>query len=376
MSHELRTPLNAIIGYSEMVEEELRDREGDPLLPDVEKIEAAGRHLLALINDVLDLSKIEAGKMELLAESFAIDAMVEDVASTIRPLVSRNGNTLRIDVPPGAGVMRTDLTRLRQVLLNLLSNASKFTDKGTVTLRVRRERPDEVVFEVTDTGIGMTPEQIARLFEAFTQAEASTARRFGGTGLGLVISRHFCRMMGGDVAVTSESGTGSTFTVRLPATLAEQHDAVALTTPDVPADAACVLVIDDDATARALLRRHLTKAGYRVEEAADGRTGLERARDLRPRAITLDVMMPGMDGWAVLAALKADPLVAHIPVVMATILDERRLGFSLGASDYLTKPIDQKRLLAAVERGWREDEAEALMTEIHGLVAAGTPHAG
>jgi CheY-like chemotaxis protein len=164
--------------------------------------------------------------------------------------------------------------------------------------------------------------------------------------------------------------------VRLPATLAEQHDAVALTTPDVPADAACVLVIDDDATARALLRRHLTKAGYRVEEAADGRTGLERARDLRPRAITLDVMMPGMDGWAVLAALKADPLVAHIPVVMATILDERRLGFSLGASDYLTKPIDQKRLLAAVERGWREDEAEALMTEIHGLVAAGTPHAG
>jgi PAS domain S-box-containing protein len=405
MSHELRTPLNAIIGYSEMVEEELRDRAADPLLPDVEKIEAAGRHLLALINDVLDLSKIEAGKMELLAETFAVGAMVEDVASTVRPLVSRNGNVLRVEVAPDAGAMHTDLTRMRQVLLNLLSNASKFTEKGTITLRVRREREHEVVFDVRDTGIGMTQTQIARLFEAFTQAEATTSKRFGGTGLGLVISRHFCRMMGGDVGVTSEPGAGSTFTVRVPATLPEHDGAVAEAVPVVPSDAPCVLVIDDDAVARSLLRRHLAKAGYRVEEAADGRTGLERARALRPQVITLDVMMPGMDGWAVLAALKADPLLADTPVLMATILDERRLGFSLGASEYLTKPIDRQRLLAAVERvaartpgatvpvvaddegtrtvlrrtlegaGWRVDDAEALVTEIRELVAARAPRA-
>jgi PAS domain S-box-containing protein len=405
MSHELRTPLNAIIGYSEMVEEELRDRAADPLLPDVEKIEAAGRHLLALINDVLDLSKIEAGKMELLAETFAVGAMVEDVASTVRPLVSRNGNVLRVEVAPDAGAMHTDLTRMRQVLLNLLSNASKFTEKGTITLRVRREHEHEVVFDVRDTGIGMTQAQIARLFEAFTQAEATTSKRFGGTGLGLVISRHFCRMMGGDVGVTSEPGAGSTFTVRVPATLPEHDGAVAEAVPVVPSGAPCVLVIDDDAVARSLLRRHLAKAGYRVEEAADGRTGLERARALRPQVITLDVMMPGMDGWAVLAALKADPLLADTPVLMATILDERRLGFSLGASEYLTKPIDRQRLLAAVERvaartpgatvpvvaddegtrtvlrrtlegaGWRVDDAEALVTEIRELVAARTPRA-
>jgi PAS domain S-box-containing protein len=405
MSHELRTPLNAIIGYSEMVEEELRDRDSDPLLPDIEKIEAAGRHLLSLINDVLDLSKIEAGKMELLAESFAIGAMVEDVASTVRPLISRNGNVLDIDVPAGAGAMHTDLTRVRQVLLNLLSNASKFTDKGSITLRVRRETEGSVVFEVRDTGIGMTPEQVARLFEAFTQAEASTSRRFGGTGLGLVISRHFCRMMGGDVAVASEAGGGSTFTVTLPAKLPERVVPAVEAGEAASAGAPCVLIIDDDATARTLLRRHLAKAGYRVEEAADGRTGLERARALRPQVITLDVMMPGMDGWAVLDALKADPMLADTPVVMATILDERRLGLSLGASDYITKPIDRQRLLAAVERvaarrpdvtepaagvdgvslmaetetlegaGWRVEQAETLAAEIRELVSARAPHA-
>jgi CheY-like chemotaxis protein/nitrogen-specific signal transduction histidine kinase len=366
MSHELRTPLNAIIGYSEMVEEELRDRAADPLLPDVEKIEAAGRHLLALINDVLDLSKIEAGKMELLAETFAVGAMVEDVASTVRPLVSRNGNVLRVEVAPDSGAMHTDLTRMRQVLLNLLSNASKFTERGTITLRVRREHEHEVVFDVSDTGIGMTREQIARLFEAFTQAEASTSKRFGGTGLGLVISRHFCRMMGGDVEVTSEAGVGSTFSIRLPARLPEHIVPAVETEAEAPSDAPCVLVIDDDPAARALLRRHLAKAGYRVEEAADGRSGLERARALLPHAITLDVMMPGMDGWAVLEEIKTDPLLADTPVVMATILDERHLGLSLGASEYLTKPIDRQRLLAAVENA---------AVEIRELVAARTPRA-
>ena len=352
MSHELRTPLNAIIGYSEMVQEEMGDRGGDALLSDVEKIERAGRHLLSLINDVLDLSKIEAGKMDLLPESFAIAAVIEDVAATVRPLVSRNGNTLNIEMPADPGHMHSDLTRVRQVLLNLLSNASKFTENGIITLRVARDREDEVLFEVRDSGIGMTPEQLSRLFEAFTQAEASTSRRFGGTGLGLTISRHFCRMMGGEISVTSASGEGSTFTVRLPASLEQPVPTAdsAAVMPVVAADAPCVLVIDDDANARSLLRRSLAKAGYRVEEAVDGRSGLERARMVRPDVITLDVMMPGMDGWAVLAEIKADPMLAGTPVIMATILDEKQLGFSLGAADYLTKPIDRAALLATVER--------------------------
>ena len=362
MSHELRTPLNAIIGYSEMVEEELRDRGGDPILADVQKVGAAGRHLLALINDVLDLSKIEAGKMELFAESFAVGTVVHDVATTVFPLVERNANTLVVEVADGAGEMHTDLTRVRQVLLNLLSNACKFADHSTIHLRVRREGDSQMVFEVQDRGIGMTPVQLARLFEAFTQAEASTSRRFGGTGLGLAISRHFCRMMGGEISVTSAVGKGSTFSVRLPVQLGqtavadetEATSAAAGVTSGVTAGAAAgaarILIVDDDPSARALLRRHLTKAGYGVEEAADGRTGLERARASRPALITLDVMMPGMDGWAVLAALRSDPATATIPVIMATILDEQHMGMALGAADYLTKPIDRAQLLAAVER--------------------------
>ena len=354
MSHELRTPLNAIIGYSEMVEEELTDRGGDPLLADVQKVGAAGRHLLALINDVLDLSKIEAGKMELFAESFAVATVVHDVATTVRPLVERNANALVVEVAPDAGEMHTDITRVRQVLLNLLSNACKFADHSTIHLRVRRGGDSHVVFEVQDRGIGMTPAQLSRLFEAFTQAEASTSRRFGGTGLGLAISRHFCRMMGGEISVTSAVGAGSTFSVRLPVQLGQTAvtDAAEATNaaPGVTAGAARILIVDDDPAARALLSRHLTKAGYGVEEAADGRTGLERARASRPALITLDVMMPGMDGWAVLAALRSDPATATIPVIMATILDEQHMGMALGAADYLTKPIDRTQLLAAVER--------------------------
>jgi PAS domain S-box-containing protein len=354
MSHELRTPLNAIIGYSEMLEEEMKDRENEPLLPDVVKIESAGRHLLSLINDVLDLSKIEAGKMEVIAEKFSVGAIVNEVATTVRPLLTRNGNKLTVSLSPDAGDMHTDVTRVRQVLLNLLSNATKFTSNGSIELRVTRERDDIVVFDVEDSGIGMTAEQVGRLFEAFTQAEASTSRRFGGTGLGLAISRHFCRMMGGDVSVASQAGSGSTFTVRLPSTLPERPVEPAESAPTpaaVPAaQGHCVLIIDDDATARALLRRHLIKAGYNVEEAADGKTGLEMARKVRPTVITLDVLMPGMDGWAVLAAIKADPAIADIPVVMATILDESRMGVALGAADYVTKPIDRARLVAALER--------------------------
>jgi len=354
MSHELRTPLNAIIGYSEMLEEEVTERGDDALLPDLQKIHAAGRHLLSLINDVLDLSKIEAGKMELFPETFGVRAMLDDVLATVQPLVARNRNTLVLDCPGEPGTMHTDLTRIRQVLLNLLSNASKFTEAGAITLRVRRDGAagETVVFAVEDTGIGMTPDQLARLFEAFTQAEASTARRFGGTGLGLTISRRFCRMMGGDIAVESAPGRGSTFTARVPTTLPAAPRAAPAPVPAGPPTPAAgtVLVIDDDATARALLTRHLVRAGYRVEEASDGPTGLARAREVHPDVITLDVLMPGQDGWTVLSTLKADGALAGIPVIMLSVLDEKTLGFALGASHYLTKPVDRARLVAAVEQ--------------------------
>jgi hypothetical protein len=219
MSHELRTPLNAIIGYSEMLQEEVADLGQTALVPDLGKIHTAGRHLLALINDVLDLSKIEAGKMELLLEDFDVQAMVDEVATTVRPLIDKNSNRLEVHCPPEVGGMRGDLTKVRQMLLNLLSNASKFTSDGRIDLEVARERDhgeEEVVFRVRDTGIGMTPEQQQRVFEAFSQAEASTSRKFGGTGLGLAISKRFCEMMGGGIELESEPGKGSTFTIRLP----------------------------------------------------------------------------------------------------------------------------------------------------------------
>jgi PAS domain S-box-containing protein len=351
MSHELRTPLNAIIGYSEMLEEEAAERGQAEYVPDLQKIRAAGRHLLALINDVLDLSKIEAGKLELYLESFDLRAAVEDVASTIQPLAAKNGNRLVVETSGTLGTMRSDLTRLRQILLNLLSNACKFTDHGTITLGVDW-RDGEVVFAVRDSGIGMTPDQLGRLFEPFSQAEASTSKKYGGTGLGLAITRRFCELMGGTVTAASELGRGSTFTVRLPADL-RQPAAAPLQPIAAGADgegAGTLLVIDDDPAARAITRRSLARGGYRIVEAADGETGLRLARELHPDLITLDVLMPGMDGWAVLSALKADPALAGIPVILQTIIDDRNMGVALGASEYLTKPIDRKRLAELVRR--------------------------
>jgi signal transduction histidine kinase len=220
MSHELRTPLNAIIGYSEMLQEEADDLGEGAFLPDLQKINAAGKHLLGLINDILDLSKIEAGKMDLFLEDFSVPDLVRDVAAIVQPLVEKNANRLVVSCPDDLGTMHADLTKVRQALFNLLSNASKFTDYGTIALSVTRE-DDWLTFAVTDTGIGMTGEQLGRLFEAFSQAEASTRSKYGGTGLGLAISRQFCRMMGGDITVESQSGRGSAFTVRLPAVVAD-----------------------------------------------------------------------------------------------------------------------------------------------------------
>jgi signal transduction histidine kinase len=221
MSHELRTPLNAIIGYSEMLQEEADDLGEEAFLPDLQKINAAGKHLLGLINDILDLSKIEAGKMDLYLETFSVPNLVSGVAAIVQPLMEKNANTLEVQAADDLGTMHADLTKVRQALFNLLSNAAKFTDHGTITLTVQREPDDWLTFAVSDTGIGMTEEQLGRLFEAFSQAEASTRSRYGGTGLGLAISRRFCRLMGGDLTVESMYGRGSTFTVRLPATVVE-----------------------------------------------------------------------------------------------------------------------------------------------------------
>ena len=365
MSHELRTPLNAILGYAEMLKEDAQAGGQDGMVPDLEKIHAAGKHLLSLINDVLDLSKIEAGRMQLYLETFDLPATVRDVVSTVRPLVEKNGNRLELHCDEALGSMYADATRVRQVLFNLLSNAAKFTTGGTITLDVASEPAGEhVVFRVSDTGIGMTPEQLERLFEAFSQADAQTASRYGGTGLGLAISKRFCEMMGGDIRVASQPGVGTTFTVRLPVAVPDQQrtpETAAAGEP--PASAGTVLVIDDDSAVRDLMRRFLGRDGFRVVEAADGETALRLARDQRPDVITLDVIMPGMDGWAVLAALKADPALADVPVVMATIVDEKQLGFALGAVEYLTKPIDRDRLRAVLGRYLRRDNPSVLVVE-------------
>lgn len=299
--------------------------------------------------------------MELTTETFAVRPLVETVAATVAPLIARNGNRLAVEIDDDVSEMDGDGLRVRQVLLNLLSNAAKFTDHGTITLSARRTG-HEMLFAVRDTGIGMTEEQLGRLFEAFAQAEAATAAKYGGTGLGLAISKKFCEMMGGSVAVTSAPGQGTTFTVRLPVTptAAPAEAAIAAEATDGPT----VLVIDDDASARDLLQKMLAREGFRVLTAADGKAGLALARSSRPAAITLDVMMPGMDGWAVLTALKSDPVLSEIPVVMVTVLEDSQLGFALGAADYLTKPVERARLVDALKRDWGSaEEAEASLRE-------------
>ncbi len=375
MSHELRTPMNAIIGYSEMLQEEAEDLDQQGFIPDLQKIHGAGKHLLGLINDILDLSKVEAGKMTLFIEEFDVTKLVNEVAATVQPLIAKNGNTLEVVCPADIGVMRADVTKVRQTLFNLLSNACKFTERGVITLTVEKVNSRSVIsnqsgddgplntdslitFRLRDTGIGMTPEQMSKLFQAFSQADASTTRKFGGTGLGLAISRKFCQLMGGDITVTSEAGSGSTFTVTLPLEVKDASAEPSIAMSDVSpvphaarrTSRSTILVIDDDSNVLDLMQRSLSKEGFHVETAGDGRRGLELAKQLKPALITLDVMMPGMDGWAVLLALKADPQLADIPVIMMTIIDDKNMGFALGASEYLTKPIDWKRLAAILQK--------------------------
>jgi signal transduction histidine kinase/FixJ family two-component response regulator len=361
MSHELRTPLNAIIGYSEMLEEETHELGKLENVKDLQKIQGAGKHLLSLINDVLDLSKIEAGRMGLHLESFDISQMIEEMVNTLHPAISKNSNTIQVHVAKELGAMRADITKVRQILFNLLSNASKFTDHGTISMDVdgsREEGQDWIRFRVSDTGIGITPKQKANLFQEFTQADVSIARKYGGTGLGLAISYRYVRLMKGRISVESEPGKGSVFTVHLPAKVTTEISETPQSekTNDVPAASVekstldTILVIDDDAAVRDLMSRFLTRLGFHVVAAASGEEGVRLAKKVKPLVVTLDVIMPDCDGWAVLNMLKEDPELAEIPVIMVTVVDNEAMGFELGASNYLIKPVDRDRLAVLIEK--------------------------
>ncbi len=353
MSHELRTPMNAIIGYSEMLMEEAEDLGQADFIPDLKKIHGAGKHLLNLINDILDLSKVEAGRMELYLETFGIKNLINETVATIHPLIEKNNNTFEFNLADDLNEMHADLTKVRQSLFNLLSNASKFTNDGTISLNITSylaEGKKMVSFEVTDTGIGMNPEQIGKLFKAFTQADASTTRKYGGTGLGLAITKKFCQLMGGDVTVASETGIGSSFTLVLPLQVVDSSQQEFDRPQEIHQFKASsgqkdtILVIDDDITIHHLLQRFFNKKGFEVKTASSGEEGVKLAHELKPQAITLDVMMPGMDGWSVLTALKANPETADIPVIMMTMVNDHNLGYALGAAEYVIKPIDRQKL--------------------------------
>lgn len=393
MSHELRTPLNAIIGYSEMLQEDAEDFGYAEIVPDLEKIRNAGKHQLALINDILDISKIEAGRMEVYLETFDIAGLIYEVSATVQPLIDKNNNTLQVNCEGEIGSMHADLTKVRQILFNLLSNAAKFTENGRISLSIKKiqiaseagsqdvadllalngvlNTKMAILFEVSDTGIGMTEEQREKVFQAFTQADASTTRKYGGTGLGLAITRHFCQMMGGDISVNSELGKGSTFTAQLPVRVIDfkKRD---YETKNAPSNTSIqrnlnrpprVLLIDDDPTVRDLLNRQLAKEGFEIVTATSGEIGLQLAKQEPPDVIILDVLMGGMNGWSVLSVLKADPNLQEVPVIVASILDDKNLGFALGASDFLTKPIERNRLLNLLNRYRNLESGEVLVVD-------------
>ena len=373
MSHELRTPLNAIIGVTEMLRED-----AEALRQDVEPLDrvlGAGRHLLALINDILDLSKIEAGRMELQLEPFALAPLIANVVKTIEPLAAKNGNRVVVHCDAAIGTLHADQMRLRQALLNLMSNANKFTEHGTITIDARQRQEDgcdQLTIAVADTGIGMTEEQMGRLFQEFSQADASTTRKYGGTGLGLAISKRFCQMMGGDITVESALGRGSTFMISLPR-IAQSDEALVSgargqgraqpAQPIAEGQAPLILVVDDDATVRELVERHLERAGFAVVTATGGQEGLRLVRELRPAAVTLDIMMPDLDGWTVLAAIKGDPALAGTPVVLMSIVDHKNRGFALGAADYLVKPVDRTKLVETLTGVCGSASGKALLVD-------------
>ena len=365
MSHELRTPLNAIIGYSEMLIEDAED-ENEDFVPDLDKINSSGKHLLGLINDILDLSKVESGKMELFIEKFNLEKVLKEVISTITPLVEKNKNILKLSINTMTKEISADLTKIRQIMLNLLSNATKFTKEGEIYIIVDDNHDNNLLldFKVSDSGIGMTQEQIDKVFKPFTQADEKTTRKFGGTGLGLTITKMFSEMMGGGVTINSNINKGTTFTVTIPK-LVVDNKIIEKKLKDVSNsnfnDSFSVLVIDDDPNAQELMKKFLIKENYNVLQASSGKDGLDLASKYQPDLITLDVMMPEMDGWEVLSSLQSNDNTKNIPVIMLTMANEPDIGYSLGATDYLTKPVDWVHLSKILEKHDIETKSQSIL---------------
>jgi CheY-like chemotaxis protein/anti-sigma regulatory factor (Ser/Thr protein kinase) len=352
-----------------MLIEDADEMKPEDMVPDLEKIYRAGQHLLELINDILDLSKIEAGRMGVYLEDVQLQDLVQQVVDTGTPLFVPNDNRLEVVIADEIPVMFTDVTKLRQMLLNLLSNAAKFTKAGVVRLDVSVV-DGRVRFAVSDTGVGMTEEQMSRVFEIFAQGDSSTTREYGGTGLGLTITRRFCELLGGDIRVESEVGKGSTFVVELPVRAPTRSSASAPSGSGVPtrhrsdtvgAITGTILVIDDDEAILDIVSATLTRAGFDVVCARNGEDGLRLAAEVMPIAITLDIVMQGMDGWHVLTKLKASPELRDIPVVLMTITPDRDLGMALGAAEFVTKPVDRAHLISVIRSHCGGDPSPELL---------------
>lgn len=389
MSHELRTPLNSIVGYSELLLQGIYGPLNDRQVDRLGKIHRNGRDLLALINDILDLSKIEAGRLELTPQYVSLQEEIEGLIGTIEPLAQEKGLELTSAVEEALPALYADPLRIRQILTNLLSNAIKFTRQGGVSLEARRVevaggRSPQVdlpiqgwlsdgqwtLITVTDTGIGIAPEDHAHIFDEFRQVDNSSTREFGGTGLGLAITKRLVEMHGGRIWLKSAIGAGSTFFVALPISSKAAHRPQTPKPEQAPdGDGPCVLVIDDSQEAIDILTTYLHEGGYRTAHATDGQTGIELARQLRPAVITTDILMPGMNGWEVIDRLKADPVTASIPVMIVSIIDQQPMSFPMGVAAHVSKPVERQVLLETVERLCR---ARALEYPI--LVVDDHPH--
>ena len=386
MSHELRTPLNAIIGYSEMLIEEVSEIGGTQLESDLVKINMAGKNLLSLISEVLDLSKIEAGKMQLYYENVRVHSLIDEVIDIITPMADKNHNAISVECPENIKFIHIDVMKLRQSLLNLMTNAVKFTKNGKIELTVSQKTigvNEWISFEVKDTGIGLSEAQLNSLFVAFSQADSSTTREYGGTGLGLAISRSFCRLLGGDITVKSKQYVGSIFTISLPVGLPKQNlsiqeteqgtrmyfdnarsalaDSEASTLTERREKQMVVLIIDDDPMACDMPSRYLGKSGYKVICVQNAADGITKINSMKPDIILLDVMLPGTSGWHVLTYVKEHPEFVHIPVIMLTMVDEKMTAYALGANHYLMKPVDKEQLVTAINRCVRKDGIETIL---------------
>jgi signal transduction histidine kinase/DNA-binding response OmpR family regulator len=350
MSHELRTPLNSIINFTRILIAGVRGPVNEEQIDYLNRVRQSGEHLLGLINDILDLSKIEAGRLELHREPLLPAELVQSVVETAVGLIKGKPIELRKDVAPGLPPIVADRTRVRQILLNLISNAAKFTESGTITVQVSRT-DTEMIFSVTDTGIGIAPEDHQAVFEEFRQVDGNSDRHYEGTGLGLSICRRLIQLHGGRIWLESTLGAGSTFWFSLPYVMAESAEPAVMTyTSPAETSVATVLVIDDDPSAIEIIATYLERDRYRVYGVSDSRRVVSEALRIQPAAIILDVLMPHKDGWEVLRELKADPLLRSIPILLYTIVEEQKLGFYLGASAYLVKPVDEVQLRETVNR--------------------------